>query len=209
MLNIMDHRDVLTSKNFLYLSLRALASSEQSTHFGRLKGWQTSGGFVGSHSMLFKPLLLWKKRYSSFTPLAWLANTKPVWKRKRSTRMINDPTHLKTEVHVGNIRASNGKQCALEKGKCTFYWKFASSHLGDGVGGILQITRKVCPSNNTCHSLRRRKIQDPRQFLQLWSLSINPSLLAHQWQRWRRLRRRPWTKDLNQRCLAWESEVES
>ena len=29
--------------------------------------------------------------------------------------MINDPTHLKTEVHVGNIRASNGKQCALGK----------------------------------------------------------------------------------------------
>ena len=157
MLNIMDHRDVLTSKNFLYLSLRALASSEQSTHFGRLKGWQPST--VGTH-LLFNPLLLWKKRYSSFTPLAWLANTKPVWKRKRSTRMIKDPN---TPEDRSTCRSHTCQQwqamCPGKRGKCTFCWKFASSHLGDGVGGILQITRKVCPSNNTCHRLRRRKIQ--------------------------------------------------
>ena len=157
--------------------------------------------------MLFNPLLLWKKRYSSFTPLAWLANTKPVWKRKRSTRMINDPTHLKTEVHIGHIRASNGKQCALEKRKVYILLKVSFKSPWGWSRRDPSNHQKGLPQQQYLSQIKKKK--DPecwfgRQLLQLWSLSINPSLLAHQWQRWRRLRRRPWTKDLNRRCLAWE-----
>ena len=92
--------------------------------------------------------------------LGWQTQSQSEKEEKGQTRMIKDPNAPEDQ---STCRSHTCQQlqamCPGKKGKCTFCWKFASSHLGDGVGGILQITRKVCPSNNTCHRLRRRKIQ--------------------------------------------------
>ena len=58
--------------------------------------------------------------------------------------------HLKTKVHVGNIGASNGKQCSLKRGIEAGIEVVPDIHLWNRVRGVFQIPRKVGSSNNTC-----------------------------------------------------------